>query len=216
MKIENVNYSRIADDLKTFDIILMHGLLMSSRLIELAEFSKWSHVGMVIRSEDIGLSDKKHSTVLLWEATDYVNLKDVILNIKKTGPMLVNLGERIKANYETRTDVLTAVRYLNTDRTPKMYDDLLNVIAKVHHAHLPTASKLVKKLFKGRILHRKGKHDNFFCSELITYTLGSIGLLPEELASNRFEPKDYSSKGYLPLLKRSTLSDEVYVTHCQY
>ena len=190
----------------------MHGLLMSSRLIELAEFSKWSHVGMVIRSEDIGITDKE-SSVLLWESTDYTNLKDKILNITKTGPMLVDLGERIKTNYESGTDTLTAVRYFNTDRTPEMYKTLSQTITKVHTAHLPSAAKIVKKVFKGRILNKKGKHDDFFCSELVTYTLKAIGLIPENFHSNSFEPKDYSSSGYLPLLKRSTLSNEVYIKY---
>ncbi len=211
MKIETIRYNQIMDDLKTFDIILMHGLLMASRLIELAEFNRWSHVGMVIRGKDIGLAGKEDQ-VFLWESTDYINLKDEILDEVKTGPMLVDLGQRIQANHDLGTDTLTAVRYLNTERTPKMYEDLCKLIEEVHETPIPSPSKLVKKVFKGRILHKRGKHDNFFCSELITYTLKSVGLIPEEFNSNSFEPKDYSSKGYIPLLKRSTLSKEVFIS----
>ena len=211
MKIETIRYNQIMDDLKTFDIILMHGLLITSRLIELAEFNRWSHAGMVIRGKDIGLKGKENR-VFLWESTDYTNLKDEIFNETKTGPMLVDLGQRIQANYDLGTDTLTAVRYLNTERTPEMYEALCNLIEEVHNTPIPSAPKLVKKVFKGRVLHKRDKHDDFFCSELLTYTLKSVGLIPEEFNSNSFEPKDYSSKGYIPLLKRSTLSKEVYIS----
>ena len=210
MKFKNITYNQIVDDLRTFDIILMHGLLFSSRIIEIAEFSKWSHVGMVIRSEDIGL-EKTLPAVLLWEATDYINLKDLILGISKTGPMLVGLHDRIKANQTNKTDNVTAVRYLNTERTPAMLEKLKKVIGEVHNTHLPSAPKLIQNLFKGRILHEKINHDKFFfCSELITYTYKYVGLMPETLPSNALEPKDFAPHGYLPLLKRSTLSKEMY------
>jgi len=207
----NISCDHILDDLKTFDIILMHGTMIGSRLIELIEFNKWSHVAMVVRGEDIGLHDDKHP-VLLWESTDYTNLKDrTIKKEGQTGPMLVGLCERIRVSSKNKTNSLTAVRYLNVERTPEMFEILKKTISEVHSLEMPTPGRLFKEIVKGRYLNKRIKKHTLFCSELMIYTYQRIGLMHKDLITNKYEPKDFCSSGYIPLLKRATLSNEIFI-----
>ncbi len=208
----NIPCEHVLDNLQTFDVILMHGTMIGSKIIEFIEFNKWSHVAMIVRCEDVGLPANDHP-VLLWESTDYTNLKDrTIKKLGQTGPMLVSLDERIKASTKNKTNSLTAVRYLNVERTPEMFEALKETIKEVHVLEMPTPVRLFKQVVKGRYFHKRIKENHtLFCSELMIYTYQKIGLMHKDLIINNYEPKDFCSGGYIPLLKRATLSKEVFI-----
>ncbi len=210
LKSRCVSIDQVIDDLQTFDVILMHGLLLSSRLIELAEFNKWSHVAMVVRGDDLGIEGVR-GRVFLWESTDYNTLQDPFLKKTKPGPMLVDLRERIIDNYTKKTDIVNAVRYLHVERTEEMFKYLKTAIREIHNTDWTTIQAIVKTLFKGRILKKEKESDEkYFCSELVAYTYKRVGLLPSDVLINSLEPKDFASTGYLPLLKRAWMTPELY------
>lgn len=103
--IKSIPYKDIVDKLQTGDIVLFHGILRESILIQAIEGSIWSHVGMVVRIPGFDYP-------LLWESNILVNLEDVELHEAKKGPMLVPLYDRIKTDLENMDDVMFAVRYL--------------------------------------------------------------------------------------------------------
>jgi len=92
VKKQTTGYQSIKDDLKTGDIALMHGLHFSSRCIESLEGSNWSHVGIIILAEDIGL-DVGEDNILFWESDTPNPVNDVIKGVSKSGPMLVKFSE---------------------------------------------------------------------------------------------------------------------------
>lgn len=55
LKKQTTGFTSIEKYLKTGDLVLMHGIHYSSRCIEALEGSNWSHVGIIVLPEDIGL-----------------------------------------------------------------------------------------------------------------------------------------------------------------
>ena len=76
-------------DLKTGDIILFSGKSLISRMIRLFTFSRWSHIGLVIR-------DRRTDELLLWEATTDNIVDDYELGPRRRCVQLVKLEEKIR------------------------------------------------------------------------------------------------------------------------
>lgn len=210
MNHNTVFYEEIKDELKTGDLILFHGMLLSSRVNELLTGSQWSHVGMVIRPVDIGLSSSKR--LLLWESNTLVNLKDVELDEAKIGPMLVDLEQRIITDIKDRKDNKFQIRYNTCDITNSMLEKLKLFIQKVHTDTFPkTENDLRKELFDGRILNKKVDNGDYFCSKLIADTYIHMGLLSTKYPPNSYEPKDFSVAGILPFIKRGNLLEGPFI-----
>ena len=79
MNFRGAKYKELERTLHTGDLILFHGQLPASRMTEFLQGTIWSHVGMVIRPEDIGL---EYDSLLLWESNTLTNIEDA--KMKKT------------------------------------------------------------------------------------------------------------------------------------
>lgn len=199
-----VFYEEIKDVLKTGDLILFHGVLLSSEINELIVRSEWSHVGMVIRPEDIGIEDSER--LLLWESNTLVNLKDVELNEAKVGPMLVDLEQRLITDVKNNYDNKFRIRYNTCDISKEMLEKLKSFIKEVHFDTFPkTESDLRTEVFKGRILNEAAGNGDYFCSKLIADTYIHMGILTKKYPTNSYEPKDFSNAVTLPIIKRGQL-----------
>ena len=108
-----MKYSQIRSKLDTGDIVLFSGKGGISAGIKWFTFSRWSHVGMVLRLPEWNM-------VLLWESTTLSNVKDVMDGKAKQGVQLVALSERLRT-YEGDA----AVRCLKAARTPAMNSKLM-------------------------------------------------------------------------------------------
>lgn len=210
VKQQTTSFNEIKKDLKTGDIILMHGLHASSRVIEMVEESLWSHVAMVVIADDIGV-DVGEDNVLLWESDTQSPVEDVILKKPKSGPMLVRLSERLKYNFTHGEDSRLAIRYLNAERTDEMFNDFKKLIPEVHNATFPDTYHEMLNPFKGRILHKKTSLDTLFCSELAAFTYTKLGLLTSIHPVNSYFPLDFSEKLSIGLLKRAWLGNEIHI-----
>jgi len=200
-------FDEIRDDLQTGDIILMHGLHTSSRVIETLEGSPWSHVAMVILANDIGIDTD--DPLLLWESDTESPVQDVILGRSKSGPMLVQLSERLKYNFTHKEDNRLSIRHLHTTRTPEMLNQLKKVIPEVHQATFPDVYHEMINPTRGRIFHEKTDLDTLFCSELAAYTYIHMGLLTSIHPVNSYLPMDFSDKLSVGLRKRAWLANEI-------
>ena len=105
-------FSDFFKTLETGDIILMHGLYISSLIIEGIENCHWSHAAIVVLAGDVGIIDLPSNTVLLWESNLAEVVEDVILKKVKDGPMLVKLEDRIIYNFDKKDDGDFAARKL--------------------------------------------------------------------------------------------------------
>lgn len=206
---QKTSYEELKNDLRTGDIILMHGLYPSSHVIEGFEQSLWSHSAIIVLADDIDI-DTGDEKILLWEANVSTPVEDIILKKAKTGPMLVKLSERFKYNIEHKDDSKFAIRHLYTeDRNSQMFDNFKKVIKQVHSATFPDTKHEMRDPVEGRIFGKQTNLETMFCSELVAYTYMKLGLLTTIHPSNSYFPIDFSDKLSVSLLKRAWLGDEI-------
>lgn len=205
-----VPYSQFAEDLQTGDILLVHGRYPESIIIEAIQWSPFSHVGMVVRASDIGLSDNAPE-LLLWEANSLINLPNVINQQTKEGPMLVDLTERLRTTAGEFEDVKYAFRHLHVEDRASQYKALEAFIPSVLGAGFPPDLKMLEMFLAGRYQNKAIAPDVFFCSELIAFTYMTMGLLNTKYVMNAYAPKDFSAQGTTRLSKRAFWGDEIFV-----
>jgi hypothetical protein len=198
-----VRYNEIEPQLQTGDILLAHGVARGSLRIEEIEHCPWSHTAMVVRVPG-------YDEVLLWESTSLDNLEDSWFHVKKSGPQLVKLRDRLTTDVSSDYDSMFAIRLLQADRTPEMFDQLDRFIAQVHDAVFPGKLRMYWEIIEGK-LGIASSYSDFFCSKLVAATYFQLGLLPATKAPNSYEPKDFTSQHSLPLLRNARLSDEFYI-----
>lgn len=203
-------YNDIRDRLHTGDIILFSGKGFISDSIRLFTFSKWSHVGMVLRQPE-------YNFVLLWESTTLSNLKDIEDGKAKRGVQLVNLRERL-GTYDGEV-AIRPLQNINIDDNPRLKQALIDFKVEVHNRPFEKywfdRFEFLKSTLDGLGKFTENHEDlsSIFCSELVAETYHRIGLLaepPDGEPSNEYTPKDFSRQ--LPLLKGATLGPEIAVT----
>lgn len=206
-----VPFDELAPTMQTGDVILMHGVFPESKVIEFIEGSVWTHSGLVVRAADIGLSGPNIPELLFWEANSLTNLPDVILGTSKTGPMLVDLRERIITNVANYYDMEFALKHIALDRSQVNWSSLKDYIPQAHTATFPSDLEMLWMWFQGRELHIRTSLSQIFCAELVALTYQQWGLLDESLIPNGFSPKDFSDAGKPPFLKGATLGPEIRI-----
>ncbi len=207
MEIKKVSYAEISSTLHTGDLILLSGQLFTSELTQFIQGSKWSHVAMVIRPEDIGIN---YPRLILWESNTLLNLKDVGLDHPKIGPMLVDLEERIHTDKVEKYDDLFQIRYLDHRKFDKdeLHERLKGFIKKSHTSGYPSSElQMFKDVFDGLFKNEDPEPFEYFCSELIADTYIHMGLMTSDYVANSYVPKDFSDQGSLPLLGRAMLNN---------
>ncbi len=206
-----LSFDEISNSLKTGDVVLCHGTAAESHIIEAVEWSHWSHVGMIILPEDIGLQNTKGP--LFWESTSSSDgIKDVILKQCKTnGPMLIPLKDRLTVDITKKYDTDFQIRYLDGALTDEMYTALKSFIDKVHNLPFPDTKKFLKDYLEGRDSNKTADKTTYFCSQLVSDTYMSMGILSSRYVSNSYAPKDFSGEGALPFTCRMFLRDGSYI-----
>ncbi|MBF0271338.1 MAG: hypothetical protein HQL98_04550 [Magnetococcales bacterium] len=212
-------YLKHRNNLKTGDILLFSGRGPTSWMIRLGEWSKWSHVGMVIKN-DIGLFS--------WESTTLSNIKDASDGKEKMGVQIVSLSERIK-----RYDGEIAYRSLAIPKgikieeeettgdgitrgmEKKLWEIRQQLRDRPYEKHKLELIKSLIDVLPGST--NKEDLSSVFCSELVAEAYQSMGLLPPNEPSNEFTPRDFSCAGRINkklLAKepfRASLGDEIYI-----
>lgn len=197
-------YTTVRDKLETGDLILFSGKGGTSTGIKWLTNSKWSHVAMVVRLDD-------WDTLLLWEATTLMDLKDVLTGKCRQGVQLVTLSDRI-ASYDGEV----SVRFLDVKRTPKMKRALVELRQELRGRKYETRKiELLRAAYDGPLGENSSDLSSLFCSELIAESYQRMGLLPsgsKALPSNEYTPRDFSDKGTrMELLLGATLSPELQI-----
>lgn len=198
--IREIAYTSVKDSLKTGDLVLFHGVQVTSKLIELIEWSFWSHVGMVVLPKDIGLSGEEP---LFWESTssgdgliDFLSGKP-----KESGPMLVSLGERIRVDLNQQYDTHFKVKYLNRPLDLSEFIKLEAFMKQTHKRGFPTAENTLKYYIEGRAYNKPSPMTEVFCSELIAETFVELGFFSSNYVANGYCPDDFDKGNNLPILQ---------------
>ena len=201
-----IAYSEIKNSLKTGDLMMFHGVEFSSKLIELIEWSYWSHVGMVVIPEDIGLTGKEP---LILEATSSGDgIEDVINKApKEGGVMLISLEERLKVDIDNQYDTHFKVKYINRALDDTEIEKLKTFIYEAHDKVFPDDKELLTFYIEGRHYNKPMPDNMAFCSQLVAEAYMALDLLSKQYVSNGYCPNDFNEDKELPILKPFYLLD---------
>jgi hypothetical protein len=187
------SYEDIRESLKTGDIVLFSGKSRISRGIKFFSRSRYSHVGMVIKSDDMDY-------VGLWESTTLSNIKDIETNTKRKGVQFVALSERLN-HYDGEVVIR---RLQDVEFSSKEIKELTQLRKELKNRDYEDDElELIKSLYDGFGGLNNEDLSTLFCSELVAEAYQRLGLLPNNIPSNEYTPADFSSKKNLNLLKGS-------------
>jgi hypothetical protein len=197
-------YEKIAPEMQTGDVVLMCGRFRFSGLFQWFQHSKWDHVGIVIRPEDVGID---FDGVLYWESNP-VALQDVRNGRYHSGPQLDSLRDRMVVA-QGFTKMEFAWRHLEVDRDAEALGRIRDFLPTVSNASFPSDFKLFAYLLLGRWFGIRTNPHELGCSETASLTLQAAGWLARDYVPNGFDPRDYSAQGSLPLVDGARLGPEV-------
>ncbi len=191
-------YDDIRKNLQTGDIVLFswHGGWRSTSTY--LTFNRWTHMGMIVRSAEWDI-------VMLWEATDLVNIADMETGTRAPGVKVVPLTQRLQTYPGPK-----AVRHLEVDRTPEMMAALRDFRAEMRGLPFEASQfEMFRSIFKWFFGRNREDLSTIFCSEMVAAAWQRMGLLPMEPASNSYAPKDFTEDVELPFLKGARLGPEI-------
>jgi hypothetical protein len=197
-------YAELRPHFATGDIVLFGGKSDLCRKIQKLTRSRWSHVAMLVRSEDL-------DAVLIWEATSATDMADLQTGRIGSGVRLTAFSE-----WTSRYGEEIAVRRLLVERTPDMQAAFnafrREMAGRPYEKH---RFQLMRSLGAGP-LGRNSKEDlsSVFCSELIAAAYQRMGLLRSRPPSNDYTPKDFSAdrRQKLKLLRGAVLGPEIFLS----
>lgn len=192
MQVNNIS------NLRTGDIFLFSGKGWVSNIIKLFTFSNVSHVGMVI------VDTQKYSEPMLWESTTLSNLKDYESGKPKAGVQLVSVRERIATYNGTIT-----LRRLRNVAFSQNEMQAFNTFYQQVKNHGYEASKWELAASAMPIGNQSEDLSTIFCSELVAEGYQQLGMLPHNVPSNNYTPKDFTEQVNLKLLKGTLGAEEL-------
>jgi len=201
-----ISYNQVKGSLKTGDLILFHGIQQVSQLIEIIEWSVWSHIGVVVLPKDIGMSGEEP---LFWESTSSSDgIEDVIIGKpKESGPMLLSLAERIQVDLDKQYDTHFKVKYLNRSLTQLELQQLKDFIYKAHDRGFPTTENLLKYYIEGKYFNVSAPDTDVFCSQLTAETFMEMGFISTKYVPNGYCPDDFNKCDNMPSLQPFYFTD---------
>lgn len=181
-------YDELRGQLKTGDVVLFSGKGLISKGIQWITGSKWSHIGIVLRLDDL-------DQVVLWESTTLSKTKDLISGKLVSGVQLVSLSRRL-ASYKGDVAVRTLGGYTWLPEADKVLAD----VRKEFEGRPYELSKweLVKSAMD-LFCHNKEDTSSLFCSELVAEVYQRLHLLSEYKPSNEYTPADFGYDADLKL-----------------
>jgi hypothetical protein len=201
-------------NLQSFDIVLMKGLLVTSKEAQSLTNSIWAHSGMVVVAGDLNLPGIDPNARLYWEANTADTAVDLLSNTLKEGPQLVYLQDRIVHNYWVNYDGAFCARKLFYNRQPSMITTLNQVMQDTHPCGLPVVNGQYLELpyfLMGRFQNQVSPPGTFFCSQLLAHTYMALGLLTQQYPDNSYVPADFTESVDVSLLNGAWLGKEIYL-----
>ena len=178
-----MTYDDIRPGLQTGDIVLFSGKGSISDIIKRVTACKWSHVGMVLKSEDWDMA-------LLWESTTLSNIADLESGVPRQGVQLVPLSARL-ASYDGEV----SIRALTTPLISSQRETLKAFRKEMTgRAYEEDKLELARSAYDGWGGGNREDLSSLFCSELVAEAFQRIGLLSEAIPSNEYTPKDFSTE----------------------
>ena len=178
-----MKYSEIRHTLNTGDILLFSGKGVISSMIQWFTRSQWSHVAMVIRSQELDM-------LLSWESTTLSKVKDIRSGTEKQGVQLVALSDRIYT-YEG-TIAIRQLKGVEVDPARMRELQLFRDEVK-NRPYEESKIELAKSAYDGPGGHNEEDLSSLFCSELIAEAYQRMGFLSNTISSNEYTPANFGN-----------------------
>ena len=175
-------YKQIKDQLKSGDVILFNGPSLESKIIEWADKSPYSHVGMVVRIPEF-------SEPLLWESAPLDQFEDKIKKAPSSGVHLVDLEAIINFCGEQKYGF--AYRSIIPELSSQTLSKLELFMREIDGRAFPSLFGLAAHFIEGH-LHIKANTRTYFCSELVAATYKAIGIISDKEIINEISPGNFS------------------------
>jgi hypothetical protein len=190
---------RVEADLQTGDILLFRGTSWLSWFIEWFGWSRYSHVGIVVKNPKFLNPDLEDGTYIL--ESSWNNTPDAEDHQMKVGVQL-HLLEEVLAEYPKGS---VFVRHITCERNQAFYTKLADLHKEIHNKPydsnpwdwlcakynmicplpLDPAYKTTKR---------------FWCSALVTYLFCHMGIIEPAINWSLISPREFSSEGTLRFL----------------
>ena len=197
-----------APALETGDILLFRGNHLVSKLLECFGRSKYSHVGMVVKNPTFIRPDLEDG-LYVWESSSN-DIPDVEDHRHILGVQLHRLEDVLQQYPEGSV----FYRRVSCTRDQTFYDALRTIHEEVHHKPydlnpvdwLRAEWNLVHPL---EVNPAYQKTSAFWCSALLCYVYGRLGLLEAEMDWSLIAPREFSAEEGTLLRFRCSVAPEV-------
>lgn len=175
----------VRERLDTGDVVLFCGAGRVSSVIKRLTRSRWSHVGMVIRAQELDL-------LLLIESTTLSPLTDMDTGERRDGVQVVALSERL-----SRFDgEAIAVRRVLGPRTAEQVHQVAAVRQMFRGiAYESDQVELLRSAYDGPFGRNSRDLSTLFCSELVAEFWQVLRWLDAQVPSNEFTPANFAGEG---------------------
>ena len=186
---------------RTGDLWLFRGRSAADQAIRVLTNAPVNHVGMAVVIDDL--------PPLMWHAELGKGLLDVWSGKHQRGVQLHDLRDAV-GQWTGRYEQRAWLRQLDAVVTPAMEDALLSSIARLDGTPFPSTAALVGRWARGRV-RRAAPAELTYCAEVVATAYVAMGLLPDDLPSNYYDPGRFWSGDDLELRHGARLGEEVAV-----
>lgn len=197
-----IGLDQAVDLTRTGDLWLFRGRSGADHAIRVLTNAPVNHVGMAIVLDDL--------PPLMWHAELGKGLVDVWTGQHQRGVQLHDLRAAVE-QWHDRYDQDAWLRQLDVRVTTAMEDAVLRTVARLDGTPFPSTAALVGRWARGRV-RRQAPAELTYCAEVVASTYVAMGLLPDRLPTNYYDPGMFWSGDELPLLLGARLGDEIAVS----
>lgn len=202
------NYFALENDLQTGDILLFEGNAWYSRLIEIFGYSRYSHIGMVLR--DPVYIDPTFKGIYLLQSSIIACDSSVSSNTPHFGVQLIPIHEAIE-NYKMGNGTMyyRSLECIRDDNFQTRLKNAYDIASNKPYDINPC--DWIKAEF-GIDCGNVQRTDKFWCSSLVAFMYVRLGFLYPTLHWSLIAPRHFSSfeKYQLPF-RECNLKEEVEV-----
>lgn len=201
MRDSRLTLDEATDLTRTGDLWLFRGHSAADHAIRVVTNAPVNHVGMALVLDDL--------PPLMWHAELGKGLLDVWTGDHHRGAQLHDLRAAVE-QWTGRYGQRAWLRQLDPQATPAMEDWALRTVARLDGTPFPATAALVGRWVRGRV-RRRAAAEMTYCAEVVAATYSAMGLLPDGLPSNYYDPGMFWSGDDLRLGRGARLGEEIRV-----
>ena len=196
----------VVDLTRTGDVWVFRGHSAADRAIRVLSNAPVNHVGMTVVVDDL--------PPLIWHAELGRSLPDLWTGNHQRGVQLHDLRDGVTV-WTEKYGQRAWLRQLEPAVSRDMEDAVLRTIARLDGTPFPSTARLAGRWLSGRVPLRQRSEaavETAYCAEVLATTYQAMGLLPQQIRPNAFDPGSFWSGDALVLDRGYALGDEIAVT----